>query len=528
MDEASEPIDFREGDLPRAPARRLRLALAGSLLVHFGALIWLGAAGPPRPLTGMPATLRLLIEGAAEGEVAPEPAEPLAADLPHEFNSLKPTAASAEAAAQSSLAGGDEAAETERGSDADAAEGGGPALVATPVESLPAVAEETEGAPERLTRSLADSERDSVLERVQAWVHELEASDPRRAQLSWQQDGVPYTAVLKRRVPALATGFERIEVEVGMPAEGGQWKTGLSLRRVAFSEYSQFVDRWDHEVQLHDDEIAGRFHANSSIIIGYDRDAAPRFLGRVTTAGRGYRVADAFGRRSREEIFQGGLETRVAPIPMPAELKPLIADAGARRNQERRFDRDTRIRFGAEGGYEWCPLRGKEPCRLEPSADGVGYLVGGPGVELHLSGTVRGQFLVYAPGYIVIEGNLRYARDPERVRETEDLLGLVAGLDVVIARPHVTGGGDLEIQAAIYARRRFVVTEEDARRAGTLRILGSLSAGSLTATEPRYATRIDFDPRFANLRPPGFPMTSRYEFEALPGEWILERPARVP
>ncbi|TLY49034.1 MAG: hypothetical protein E6K50_10745 [Gammaproteobacteria bacterium] len=83
----------------------------------------------------------------------------------------------------------------------------------------------------------------------------------------------------------------------------------------------------------------------------------------------------------------------------------------------------------------------------------------------------------------------------------------------------MTGPGDLEIQAAVYARRRFVVTDYDAPREGTLLIYGSLTAGSLSATEPRYATRYEFDKRFEYERPPGFPMTDRYEIESWDTQW---------
>jgi hypothetical protein len=64
-----------------------------------------------------------------------------------------------------------------------------------------------------------------------------------------------------------------------------------------------------------------------------------------------------------------------------------------------------------------------------------------------------------------------------------------------------------------------VVTDQEAPRAGTLLIYGSLTAGSLSATEPRYATHYQFDPRFEQERPPGFPMTDRYEVESWDPEW---------
>src|SRR5690349_16936108 len=131
------------------------------------------------------------------------------------------------------------------------------------------------------------------------------------------------------------------------------------------------------------------------------------------------------------------------------------------------------------------------------------YLVAGRGATLAVHGTVKGAVVVYSPQRIVIEGNLVYAHDPRSDPAAEDYLGLISSKDVEIAPPSVTGPGDLEIQAAIYARRQFIVVDEHTPGgsttcpcAGTLSIHGSLTAGSLSPTEPRYATRYDFDERF--------------------------------
>jgi hypothetical protein len=48
-----------------------------------------------------------------------------------------------------------------------------------------------------------------------------------------------------------------------------------------------------------------------------------------------------------------------------------------------------------------------------------------------------------------------------------------------------------------------------------------LAAGTISATEPRYATKIDYDSRFERQRPPGFPSTNRYEVAAWDGQWTL-------
>jgi len=91
------------------------------------------------------------------------------------------------------------------------------------------------------------------------------------------------------------------------------------------------------------------------------------------------------------------------------------------------------------------------------------YIVGASNTTICVHGTVSGKVLVYSPERIVIEGSLVYAHDPRLNSGCRDYLGLLSSKDVEIARPDVTGPGDLEIHAAVFARRRFVVTDEDAR-----------------------------------------------------------------
>ena len=106
--------------------------------------------------------------------------------------------------------------------------------------------------------------------------------------------------------------------------------------------------------------------------------------------------------------------------------------------------------------------------------------------------------------------------------DADDYVGLVAEKTVEIAEPDVTGLGDLHVDASIYALRQFAVRDFRSRASGTLTIFGSLTAGSLTATEPRYATKVEFDPRLNNARPPSFPLTDRYELESWDGEWRVD------
>ena len=129
--------------------------------------------------------------------------------------------------------------------------------------------------------------------------------------------------------------------------------------------------------------------------------------------------------------------------------------------------------------------------------------------------------LIYSENDIIINDDLLYAQDPE-TSHSDDFLGLVSAKDIEVAAPSVTGPGDLRIYAAVLARGSFRVPNLYTRQTGTLHIYGSLSAGSITATEPRYGTRIRFDPRFEKMRPPGFPMTNQYEIAEWDERWMVK------
>ena len=346
----------------------------------------------------------------------------------------------------------------------------------------------------------------------------LQDANLRQARLSLQHEGRQYIALLDRRPAADDMDIERVNVEIITEEHGRRLRTLLQMKRLAFSHFTQLVDRWDTTVQFHDDEIAGRFHSNSEILLGYDRLVAPRFLGKVTTAAGGFTIVNSRGRKAGDEIFRAGIETRAGRIALPAKFPPLAAHQADENANVQSFPRGTRITFYSDGSYGWREIGSNAPERRQ-ALSAVDYILGARNTIICVRGTVRGKVLVYSPERIVIEGNLIYAHDPRAALNADDYLGLLSSKDVEIARQEVTGRGDLEIHAAIYAGRRFTVTDEDAPNTGTLLIVGSLSAGSLSPTEPRYATRYEFDRRFEQTRPPGFPVTDRYEVDAWDTQW---------
>ena len=344
--------------------------------------------------------------------------------------------------------------------------------------------------------------------------------DAERTEFAWQEEGREYRAVLKRELTADSMDLERVAAEITMTDQGSSMQTKLLFARLAFSQFTQVVDRWDPNVQLHDDEIVGRFHSNSSFYVGHSSSATPKFTGKVTTAARNFRFASG-ARRRQNEMFQGGLETSAGRIDFPEQTPSFDPASPEPDAHVQRFDDDVHITLGADGTYAWQARRADSAELARYSTSRPLYLLGGPKATLFVRGIVDGRVLVYSPERIVIEGSLTYADDP-RDGDSDDYLGLVSGKNVEIARPYVTGRGDLRIDAAIFARRRFVVTNIDHPRTAKLWIYGSLTSGTMSASEPRYATKIEFDSRFDRTRPPGFPSTNRFELANWDRAWRAE------
>jgi len=404
--------------------------------------------------------------------------------------------------------------------------------VRDPAETAPPA--EPVAAPEALVATLAPADASTttiepveaarLTRRIARVAQEQLNSGAREGRFTFQEQHRNFTAAFMRQ-PAGDTGIERVTVELTTEQGGEQLRTSLQMKRLTFSHFTQLVDRWDDSVLLHDDEIAGRFHSNSAIHLTYDHKVAPRLLGRVTTT-RGILIDDAKGWRSRREIFTGGLDTRSTRIRLPQISLPMETGNAVSAADVRELRSDALVVFHADGDYDCVELASGATERGQLDDDRLTYIVASPGTALYVRGVVNGNVTVYSPERIVVQDDLTYAHDPRSGDGADAFLGLVSDGNIEIDRPEVTGPGDLQIHGAVYARKRFVVRNAGARGPATLSIYGSLTAGSVTRTEPRYATRIQYDPRFERARPPGFPQTDRYEIETWDERWrIAEAPA---
>jgi hypothetical protein len=391
-------------------------------------------------------------------------------------------------------------------------------VVTTTAPSEDVVALVAEPSVQAAIAEIPQPEKKMLTRNVEQAAQKLLDSNLTDTELTWQEDGKQYSARVMRQPAADSTGIEQVIAEVMTNHEGKRMKTRLSLKRLAFSHFTQLVNNWDRNIQLHDDVIDGRFHSNTEFAFAATKDASPRFFGKVTTAASTL-TFNGFNKRRDKEVFQGGYETRTEKVLLPRDMPDIIS--GGSDGKRRVFTGDTRIIFNADGTYVWRSANGEGPLNREEASQQPHYLIGEKGAKLYVRGTVNGLFTVYTPDDIEIEDDLVYARDPRQSMVSRDFLALVAGRDVCIGSPEVTGPGDLTVHGALFARRRFYIEMTERGRSGeaTLVVYGSLTAGTLSETEPRYATKIDFDKRFEYLRPASFPMTRRYEVESWDADW---------
>lgn len=320
-----------------------------------------------------------------------------------------------------------------------------------------------------------------------------------------------------------ATELDEVLFDITTQENGKMLSTQVRTRRLAFSNFAQLVDYWDPLVAVHDDVFEGRFHSNYAFAISRSKGIGPQFHGKVTTAAYDVKTSGDFPIIDQNSIFIEGIETGVKQIRLPQTFSPFSDHSKLNRDQVLMLSEESWITFQQDGSYTW---RSKFSPAVEHRAKISAlsfFIVGDKGAKIHVKGTVNGKVLVYSADDVIIDNDLFYAHSPEKLPNSNDYLGLVSERNIEIAHPSVTGSGDFHVYAAIYARGWFRIPNLNSSGEAILYIYGSLSAGSLTATEPRYATHIRFDKRLETRRPPNFPLTERYEIVDWDKTWEIKK-----
>ena len=282
------------------------------------------------------------------------------------------------------------------------------------------------------TVTMSSSERAALSRRLEQLAEQALKSS--RNEVTWEQDGRQYSALLIRERANEGTALERVIAQVSASDHGKQLTTLVNLNRLAFSQFTQMIDRWDPMVQLHDDEIVGRFHTNSQAKLLADARSAPKFFGKVTTTARSFNT-ESIGRRRESEIFRGGFETGTSEIELPESSQPFEWAPRDELARVHEFGSDTRIRFFADGSYRWTDLNTMQSQYLNEPAEHPVYFIATGKAALRVQGVLAGKVLLYSPRLIVIEGDLTYATDPRIDSDSDDYLGIVSDRVVEVAPP---------------------------------------------------------------------------------------------
>jgi hypothetical protein len=302
-----------------------------------------------------------------------------------------------------------------------------------------------------LAQAALSPKQEKMLNReLREWTEDLHKPDVASG-LTWMYQGQEYLARFTQLPAADDMDIQRVIVEISTEEDGKRMSSEVHMKRLAFSNYAQVVNRWDPDVEIHNDEMDGRFHSNTEISLTYDRQVKPLFHGMVTTTSRRINVTNSPGLTKRDQIFVGGLQMGVKSIRLPKHFLPFPGGAKIGNHQVHNFDEDTRITFFGDGSYVWQAIDSESPEQVAALSGGTTYLIADRKVSLYVKGTVNGKVLVYSPERIVIEDDLVYEQNPEEVPDADDYLGLVSDKYVDIAPPDITGPGNISINAAIYA-----------------------------------------------------------------------------
>ncbi|MCH7753894.1 hypothetical protein IH970_02050 [candidate division KSB1 bacterium] len=306
---------------------------------------------------------------------------------------------------------------------------------------------------------------------------------------------------------------------------GGVTDTVIAVvARPPSSYYAQFTDNWPTaNSYVTGDTLYGPIHTNTKFKFG----GSPVFFGKVSSVDPGY---DTWG--SGAPQFLGGTEFGANAIPMPSLATGLqaledSADAGG----DVYSANHVWLKFFPDGSYDWY-----EGPSFSGTYAGTKFLSDITGVimldknnkDIHVQGTVSGQVTIYGKGgHIYIDDDIVYADDPRINPDSQDMLGLVATKDIIVADTPANRDelpNNIEIHGAIMAlNQKFKVENlEGAGLLGTMTLFGStfqkqrgkLANGSLdsnfnvTITDG-YALKSYYDNRFLHVGPPVFPTAQK-------------------
>lgn len=344
----------------------------------------------------------------------------------------------------------------------------------------------------------------------------------RRVLFNWQSlgDGV-YTTVIDPDDNNPTSQIKRYTIEgwgvagtAAVPLATRQ--TRMVVQTESFAQYAYFTDTEVSPDGMHvwfitGDRIEGPTHTNGQ----FRMYGKPAFEGSVSSVNKN--IVLWGGPKFSQPVFKESPKLGVPEKKFPDTYPASITEA-AKAPGGIVLKGDSAVTLLPNGTMQVTNTKkGLKNEVLPLPKNGVLYVDGG---NLSLQGTLKGQLTVGASNDIKVVDSVTYATDPRRDASSKDILGIVAGGNVVVPKeaPH-----NLQIHGSVMALKSSFGVENywAAPPKGTLSIYGGLiqeKRGPVGRFDPARGIKVSgytkdyrYDPRLKGMSPPAFPTTGDYK-----------------
>ncbi len=290
-------------------------------------------------------------------------------------------------------------------------------------------------------------------------------------------------------------------------------QTNLVVQVESFARYAYFTNQDISPSGLTvwfitGDHIEGPTHTNGR----FNMYGNPIFDGVVTSVDATWNPFNGSTQPTFNQGFQGGVPSKPFPTSFPTPLNNAAGSGG------RIFQGDTSVTLLSNGTMKVTnQAAGYTNTVLSLPGNGVLLVKNG---SLDLQGTLKGQLTVATTtGDVNIVNPVRYSDDPRTNPDSQDILGIVAGGNVVVP---TTAPSSLEVDASIMAlNAAFTVQNYWVGPAkGTLTVYGGITqkrrgpVGTFSSSSGKqlsgYTKNYHYDRRLLSMIPPYFPVTGDY------------------
>ncbi|MCM8812018.1 MAG: DUF4900 domain-containing protein [Candidatus Omnitrophica bacterium] len=293
-------------------------------------------------------------------------------------------------------------------------------------------------------------------------------------------------------------------------------RTTMLVQVESFARYAYFTNNeisssnqivwftsWDH--------ITGPAHTNGQ----FSMWGSPTFDGFVSSVSSSINYYNPPPAGGNNPHFNQGYELGSDVKPYPTSIPTTLINAANTAGMV--FTGDTTVTLVSDGTMRVTNTNaGLSNAVVSLPDNGVLYVQNG---NVNLSGTLQGQLTVATNQNIRITNSVVYSDDPQVDPDSQDLLGILAGGNVVVAS---SAPNNIRIDASVMALNTSFTVENwwQGPAKGTLTLVGGITqskrgpVGSFNASTGTFVSGYKkdyrYDERLRNMIPPYFPLTGDY------------------